>query len=37
VEQGSHAELLALRGRYFGLYTMAYNRDNEDAEAAIQL
>lgn len=37
MEQGSHAELLTKRGIYFGLYTMAYHRENEDSEAAIQL
>ncbi len=37
MERGTHQELLAQRGIYHGLYTMAYNRDLEDAEAAIQL
>jgi ABC-type multidrug transport system fused ATPase/permease subunit len=37
VERGTHTELLAKRGVYFGLYTMAYNRETEDAEAAISL
>ncbi len=37
VERGTHAELLAKRGVYFGLYTMAYNRETEDSEAAISL
>lgn len=36
VEQGTHAELLAKRGVYFGLYTMAYHRENQDSESAIQ-
>lgn len=37
VERGTHTELLAARGLYYGLYTMAYNRETEDAEAAISL
>jgi len=37
VEQGTHLELLAKRGVYFGLYTMAYNREGDDAEASISL
>ncbi len=37
IERGSHAELLAQRGVYFNLYTMAYNREIEDEEAAIVL
>ncbi len=37
VEQGSHAELLAARGLYYGLYTMAYKGQTEDAEAHISL
>ncbi len=37
VERGTHTELLAGRGLYYGLYTMAYNREIEDAEAAISL
>ncbi len=37
VEQGTHTELLAQRGVYYGLYTMAYNRETEDAEATISL
>ncbi len=37
IERGTHSELLANRGYYFNLYTMAYNRDTEDSEATIQL
>jgi ATP-binding cassette, subfamily B, multidrug efflux pump len=37
VERGTHAELLARRGLYHGLYTMAYHGENEDAEAGISL
>lgn len=37
IERGTHHELLARRGAYFSLYTMAHNRETEDAEAAIQL
>ncbi len=37
VERGTHTELLAKRGIYYGLYTMAFNRESEDAEAAISL
>lgn len=37
VERGTHTELLMKRGLYYGLYTMAYNHETEDAEAAISL
>jgi ATP-binding cassette, subfamily B, multidrug efflux pump len=37
VERGTHAELLAKRGPYYDLYTMAYQGGNEDAEAGINL
>jgi ATP-binding cassette subfamily B multidrug efflux pump len=37
IERGTHQELLALRGLYFNLYTMARNRQTEDEEASIQL
>ena len=37
IERGSHAELLAARGAYHKLYAMAFNRETDDAEAAIVL
>jgi ATP-binding cassette, subfamily B, multidrug efflux pump len=37
IEQGTHAELLARRGVYYGLYTMAYKGEQADAEAHISL
>jgi ABC-type multidrug transport system fused ATPase/permease subunit len=37
VERGTHSELLAKRGLYYGLYTMAYQGGDEDAEAGISL
>ncbi|MHB8626204.1 MAG: ABC transporter ATP-binding protein [Aggregatilineales bacterium] len=37
IERGTHAELLAQRGVYYNLYTMAFNRETDDAEAAIIL
>src|SRR5579859_1488534 len=35
VEQGTHLELLALRGRYYRLYTMAYKGEVQGSEAEI--
>ena len=37
IERGTHAELLSMGGAYYKLYTMAFNRETEDAEAAIVL
>lgn len=37
IEQGTHLELLAQRGHYYDLYTMAYKGQSEDAEASISL
>jgi ABC-type multidrug transport system fused ATPase/permease subunit len=36
VEHGAHADLLALKGRYWALYTMAW-QDEADAEAQKQM
>jgi len=37
IERGTHAQLLASRGVYYKLYTMAFNNETDDAEAAIVL
>jgi ATP-binding cassette subfamily B protein/subfamily B ATP-binding cassette protein MsbA len=34
VEQGTHAELLARRGAYYGLYTMSYRREERERAMA---
>jgi ATP-binding cassette, subfamily B, multidrug efflux pump len=34
IEQGTHAELLAKRGHYYDLYTMAYKGDPKESEIA---
>jgi ATP-binding cassette, subfamily B, multidrug efflux pump len=35
VERGTHAELLAARGRYYNLYTMAYKGETQSDDAEI--
>ena len=32
VEEGNHAELLARKGRYYGLYMMQFERNKLEAE-----
>ena len=31
IERGTHEELLALRGRYYGLYTMQWQQQTDEA------